>query len=140
MLTTQQSTSPHSSLHLRLFGRKAILPVEIEVAKEQPAQIVSEPEKDIDTEAVKHLSEKRIEILKSACDNIRNAQAKQKLIYDRKHACPNSYRVGDVVLKKDFLRRKRAGGKLDSRFTGPYIISKVINKGQYTIHTLNEPK
>ena len=92
-----------------MFGRKAILPVEIEVAKEQPAQIVSEPEKDIDTEAVKHLSEKRIEILKSACDNICNAQAKQKLIYDRKHACPNSYQVGDVVLKKDFLRRKRAG-------------------------------
>ena len=39
------------------------------------------------------------------------------------------YQVGALVLKKDFKRKKRKGGKLDDRWLGPYMISKDLGKG-----------
>jgi hypothetical protein len=37
------------------------------------------------------------------------------------------------VLKKDFNRKKRKGGKLDDRWLGPYTISKDWGKGFYSL-------
>ena len=42
---------------------------------------------------------------------------------------PNPYVIGDLVLKKDFKRKKRAGGILDAQYVGPYIIIEVHGKG-----------
>lgn len=39
---------------------------------------------------------------------------------------------GEKVLVKDFKRKKRAGGKMDSRYTGPYIILNK-SKGLYKL-------
>ena len=47
------------------------------------------------------------------------AQKKQKEVYDRKHADPPKFAVGTIVLKKDFCRKKRKGGCLDHRWSGP---------------------
>ena len=41
-----------------------------------------------------------------------------------------------LVLKKDFLRKKRKGGKLDHRYVGPYKILKVLPKGVYLLQLL----
>lgn len=45
--------------------------------------------------------------------NILKAQKKQKDYYDRKHSVATCFNVGSVVLKKDFVRKKRWGRKLD---------------------------
>jgi hypothetical protein len=43
------------------------------------------------------------------------APEKQKRMYDHKHSTNSEvYSVGSAVLKKDFTRKKRKGGKLDS--------------------------
>ena len=44
--------------------------------------------------------------------------------------------VGQRVLKKDFTRWKRRGGKLDLRFTGPYTIVAVLPRG-YKVSSIN---
>ena len=41
-----------------------------------------------------------------------------KEIYDKKHADPKSFEAGEKVLEKDFLRKKRARGKLGTYFIG----------------------
>ena len=43
--------------------------------------------------------------------------------YDCKHSNPHVFAVGSVVLKKDFTRKKHAGGNLDRKWLGPYKIS-----------------
>ena len=45
--------------------------------------------------------------------HVENAQRKQKLYYNQKHAAGDLFTVGSLVLKKDFRRKKRRGGKMD---------------------------
>lgn len=47
--------------------------------------------------------------------------------------CLNAFLEGDKVLKKDFKRKKRAGGKMDTRYTGPYVIVECLTKGFYKL-------
>ena len=37
------------------------------------------------------------------------------------------------MVKKDFLRKKRKGGKLDPKWVGPYIITAKLSKGFYSL-------
>ena len=53
--------------------------------------------------------------------------------YDRKHSNPELFKEGQLVLRKDFTRKKTRGGKLKERFLGPYTISKVLPHGVYEI-------
>ena len=62
-----------------------------------------------------------------------------KEIYDKKHADPKSFEAGEKVQKKDFLRKKRVGGKLDTRFKGPYEIVKKVCHGIYSLRGVNDP-
>lgn len=77
-------------------------------------------------------------MLQQAKENIKVAQDRQKLAYDKKHGSVNGFSVGDKVLKKDFLRKKRAGGKLDARFDGPYIVTEVLGKGLYSLQGVED--
>ena len=43
------------------------------------------------------------------------------------------------VLKKDFLRKKRKGGKLDPRWLGPCIITQKLSKGFYSLQSVANP-
>ena len=36
-------------------------------------------------------------------------------------------------MRKDFRRKKRAGGKLDTPYIGPYLITKCHSKGMYRL-------
>lgn len=45
-----------------------------------------------------------------------------------------------MVLKKDFLRKKRKGGKLDAKWVGPYIIHSVLGKGFYSLQLVENPE
>ena len=69
--------------------------------------------------------------------NILVAQKKQKEEYDRKHANPERYHIRALVLKKNFLCKKKKGGKLDERFTGAYKIAKILPNG-YLIESVED--
>ena len=77
--------------------------------------------------------------LESVKANIVTAQKRQKERYDRKHSNPEVFAVGALVLKKDFTRKKHAGGKLDYRWTGPYRISCALGRGLYRLQEVQNP-
>ena len=41
------------------------------------------------------------------------------------------------MLLKDFRRRKRKGGKMDYKWSGPYVITQNLGKGLYTIRAMD---
>ena len=78
-------------------------------------------------------------ILEKAKANILCAQLRQKRGYDRKHSNPYVFRVGGLVLKKDFTRKKRKGGKLDPKWVGSYTIVGNLGRGLYRIQEVDNP-
>ena len=127
------NTSVHESTSFSpfevMFGRTAFMPVDTEIDKETPI-INNEATSGADIE---RLSEQRLKTLTMAKMLIQKAQKKQKGVYGRKHSLPNSFSIGEFVLKKDFKRKKRAGGKLETRYVGPYMIMKIHGKGFYRL-------
>ena len=113
------NTSVHESTSFSpfevMFGRRDFMPVDIEIDKETPI-INNEATSGADME---RLSEQRLKKM-------------QKDVYNRKHS-PNSFSIGEFILKKDFKRKKRAGGKLETWFVGPYMIMKIHGKGFYRL-------
>lgn len=43
------------------------------------------------------------------------------------------FAVGSLVLVKNMKNNHRMGGKLDSRWIGPYVVSEKLAKGQYRL-------
>lgn len=122
-----------------MFGRRAVLPVDIEMDDKPPENLLANFNQETDLEAIQAISSVRSGNLLKAKENIKKAQEKQKKYYDRKHAKPDAFAVGEKVLIKDFLRKKRAGGKLDTRFIGPYLILKKVGNGTYSLRKLYDP-
>ena len=83
------------------------------------------------------LTQKRQELYDQVKENIKEAQKKQKEVYDRKHTDPPIFTVLTIVLKKDFHRKKRKESCLDHRWIGPYKIVKDVGKGFYSIHNVD---
>ena len=81
----------------------------------------------------------RRECLEIAKQNILDAQQRQKEIYDQKHVCPPTFHLGAQVLKKDFTRKWRLGGKLDSKWIGPYSIVANLGKGLFRLQKVDDP-
>lgn len=121
-----------------MFGRKAILPIDIEMDDQAEDELIAQFNRDDDSQAAQAIMRKRSEDFKLAKANISKAQQKQKRDYDRKHAKPEAYSVGEKVLVKDFLRKKRAGGKLCTRFVGPYVILKKASQGTYCVRKISD--
>lgn len=119
-----------------MFGRKAILPIDIDMDSQDPNSLISQYNEDSDSQAIESMMSKRIENLKAAKENITKAQKKQKKYYDKKHAKPDAFDIGDKVLVKDFHKKKKAGGKLRTRFIGPYEILGKANKGVYNLRSV----
>ena len=46
------------------------------------------------------------------------------------------FEIGAKVVKKDFLQKKRKGGKLDPKSVGPYIITAKLSKGFYSLQSV----
>lgn len=90
-------------------------------------------------EEVERMMEERRVRLEAVKENIITAQKRQKDQYDRKHSNPEVFAVGALVLKKDFTRKKRAGGKLDHRWTGPYKITSAIGRGLFRLQMVEDP-
>ena len=117
-----------------MFGRTARLPIDINTGIQDPDERVKEFEKKCDPDDEDVACERcgMESIIKT---NILKAQTKQKKLYDAKHAngAATCFKVGSLVLKKDFLRKKRKGGKLDNRWVGPYTILASLGKGLFRL-------
>ena len=70
-----------------------------------------------------------------AMQNIVRAQERQQKQYDRKHNTNTTLKVGDKVLKENSRNQHRMGGKLDNRWTGPFIIHEDLGKGRFRLKT-----
>ena len=88
----------------------------------------------------KEAMEKRISVLTQAKANIDKAQEKQKKDFDKRHHCPETFKLGNLVLKKDMTRKKRKGGKLDTKWIGPFEIIASLGRGLYKLADYNDPE
>ena len=68
--------------------------------------------------------EKAFEIAEA---NIKSAQTKQKETYDRKHQ-PPTFSVGSKVFLENTAQKQRKGGKLESRWLGPYYVNRDLGE------------
>ena len=50
-----------------------------------------------------------------------------------KHCKPGAFDIGAQVLMKDFNRKKRKGGKFDTKWLGPFQVKKNLGKGLYAL-------
>eukprot|EP00731_Ephydatia_muelleri_P025267 Em0017g350a len=93
----------------------------------------------IESEAQRHaarLDMIRTETFMKVASNIENAQAKQKLYYDRKHA-KAEFKLGSPVLLRNMRKLSRKGGKMDNEWTGPFTIAEVCDKALYLLKIEN---
>ena len=58
---------------------------------------------------------------------------------NRKKLCQETqfYKLGSVVLKKDFSKKKRKGGKLDEKWLGPFTIVVILGQGLYHLQAVD---
>lgn len=120
-----------------MFGRPAVLPIDLKLASS--VTTLSEVDQNVDQMIEEHqiYRETMTEKVKA---NIAAAQARQKEQYDKKHHNPDIFTKGALVLKKDMKRKKRAGGKMDYKWLGPYRIVKSMGKGLYQIEGVHHPE
>ncbi len=116
-----------------MFGRRCYLPIDVNTRNCNLEDFLKEYQKEDRVKNIDRLTKIRSVTLEKAKINIKKAQEKQKYHYDLKHATSNVYKIGAKVLLKDLLRKKRKGGKLDTKWLGPFVIRKNLGKGLYYI-------
>ena len=63
-----------------------------------------------------------------------------KLQYDRKYVNFPNFQVGTQVLKKDFRRKRRLGGKFYFKWLGLYTIEANLGKGLFKLRSITNPQ
>ena len=119
-----------------MFGRPAVLPIDLKLSSDLVASPKMSENADELIEEHQIFRENMMEKVKA---NIVVAQARQKEQYDKKHFNPEIFAAGALVLRKDMKRKKRAGGKMDFKWLGPYRIVKSMGKGLYQIESTSHP-
>ena len=129
--TSRHESSKFTPFEL-MFNRKATIPIDVELRTKESKELavtflhMQEPDQQA-------REEERKKLLEESKQNIVCAQKKkQKELYDKKHAKPHLYEPGQLVLKKDFTRSKRKGGKLDAKYLGPFTIKGALGNGTYS--------
>lgn len=118
-----------------MFGRRAVLPVNISKPLDEQPEMKEFDNNQIDLV----MMEERRGRLETVKENIVNAQEKQKEQYDRKHSKLEIFSIGALVWKRDFTRKKCAGGKLESKWLGPYEITNSMGRGLYRLEDARDP-
>lgn len=123
-----------------MFGRMAKLPIDFNALELYDVQEKLQEFQD-DDESFENmlttLDKKRSEMNELVKENIVSAQKKQKEYYDKKHGAGALFTRGALVLKKDFRRKKRRGGKIDYIWEGPFVINNVLGRGLYSLKKQN---
>ena len=128
--TSVHATTKYTPFFL-MYGREAVLPIQLHTSNVDNGHAIPE----IESEAQRHaarLDTIRTETFMKVASNIENAQAKQKLYYDRKHA-KAEFKLGSPVLLRNMRKLSRKGGKMDDEWIGPFTIAEVCDKGLYLL-------
>ena len=121
--TSRHESSTYTPFQL-MFDRQTILPIDIDLQKESgdelhhKYQVLNDPD-------IVAIQRKHQVILEDPKKHILDAQKKQKQKYDSKHAKPDCFQVGELVMKKNFRRKKMKGCQLQDRFDGPHRVVKM---------------
>ena len=137
--TAVQESTKHTPFEA-MFGRVARLPVDFNVATFYDADAKVKIYQDAQEQDSFENGTKRQRTAEVIKENIKQAQQKQKEHYDLKHGAASCFNTGSLVLKKDFTRKKRKGGKLDYRWQGPFVIIASLGKGLFKLKELNGEK
>ena len=122
-----------------MFGSKALLPIDVDIDDRNPDEVLQQECTNRSPATVEQLTSHRQYLLEAAKANIQKALEKQKEQYDRKQANPNAFAIGEMVLRKDFIRKRRAGGKMEACYHGPYLIIKYHGIGFYGLQNVADP-
>ena len=123
-----------------MFGRRARLPVDINTeAISDPNDRLKQYENKEDPDA-EEVASKRRKLEETVKNNIEMAQTKQKTYYDKRFGAASCFKVGSKVFVKDFTRKKRKGGKLDTRWLGSYIVTTALGKGLFELKAVEGSK
>ena len=72
-----------------------------------------------------------------ASEKIKEKQRYQKTCYDKKHASPVTYGVGQhVLVRKTKGANDGQSRKLEPRYKGPFVVTKVLDKDRYVVTEL----
>jgi hypothetical protein len=71
-----------------------------------------------------------------AKEEILRSQAKQKKYYDSKGKRKEEFYIGDKVLRYNATQQNSKSGKLDEKWSGPYLIHEKLLNGAYKMKTL----
>ena len=88
-----------------MFGRKATLSIDLVMAKQDGAEKLRKCLKtggEPSASDVERLAGHWEGIIEEAKMNIKQAQEKQKKVYNRKHAHPHAFQAGFEILKRTF--------------------------------------
>ncbi|KAL5506431.1 hypothetical protein EMCRGX_G008064 [Ephydatia muelleri] len=131
------NTSFHESSLLSpfevMFGRKAIIPIELSYHKAGSELLGEYLMLANDVQSINELKNHRLRMLEKVIKNISTAQGKQKQTYDRKHARP----CWDPSCQKGLQAKKHKGGKMDAKWLGPFLLSSELGKVFYSLASLD---
>ena len=128
--TTRRSTNQETPFALA-FGTEAVDPIEVRLKSPRIELVSTEHNEEVLRLNLDLLEEKREQVLKRMEDYHR----KTTRYYDQR-VKPRSYKSSDLVLKKLLPTRKDpAHGKLGPNWEGPYIVSRIIQHGNYELQT-----
>ena len=92
---------------------------------------------EVSSTDIERLAKQRQKIISMTKETVLEAQKRQTYVYDRKQANPNYFAIGELVVTKDFRMKKRVG---DSKYVGPYTITKILGKGIYYVQYVENPE
>ena len=125
ILVFAYNTSHHSSTKCPsfslMFGCQVTIPIDVDLQKQSVEECKewyrSAEQPDMSVMAAEHAH-----LLKKAKENILLAQKKQTVQYNRKHSKPDEFKKGQLVLKKDFTRKKNKRRKTEGTLCWPIYI------------------
>jgi hypothetical protein len=93
-----------------------------------------EPPRDTHYEEAGAFASTLLKATEEAKSALKQAATDMKRYYDRKHADPPAFKVGDKVwLSSKNIKTRRPAKKLDDKWFGPYAIDKVISPLVYRL-------
>ncbi|XP_058987852.1 uncharacterized protein LOC131806936 [Musca domestica] len=75
-------------------------------------------------------------IQQQAVANIQKQKEKWKARFDSRHSKPTQYKEGDLVVIDTVPQPTGESHKLDARYKGPYIVTKIIGNDRYLVEDL----
>ena len=129
---TSQLDSTKYTPFIIMFGRRATLAIDVELER-QCSEDQCKTYRKLEEHPYPAAFSDHARILDEAKGNIITVQLRQKESYDKKHCKPGLFQCDQLVLLRNFSRKKVRGGKVTERFLGPYTIINVLPNGVYAI-------